>query len=111
MSQVNIDEGSFHRSKLGPIRLVVLQSGSFCNLNCDYCYLPDRHVKNFLSLNLIAPIFSKLLTSPFISKSFTVCWHLGEPLAVPLSFYEKSLAIIDNVKANVNEQVQINYSV
>lgn len=111
MSQVNIDEDNFHRSKLGPLRLVVLQSGSFCNLNCDYCYLPDRHIKNFLCLDLIAPIFSKLLTSPFIGKSFTVCWHLGEPLAVPLSFYEKSFAIIDNVKANVNEQVQINYSV
>ena len=23
-------------------RLLVLQSTPFCNINCDYCYLPDR---------------------------------------------------------------------
>jgi uncharacterized protein len=28
----------------GPIALVVLQPTSFCNLDCDYCYLPERHL-------------------------------------------------------------------
>ncbi len=40
-------------SDCGPITLVVVQPTSFCNLNCDYCYLPDRHLKNTLSLDLI----------------------------------------------------------
>ncbi|HEY9663247.1 MAG TPA: cyclophane-forming radical SAM/SPASM peptide maturase GrrM/OscB, partial [Allocoleopsis sp.] len=62
---------------------------SFCNLNCDYCYLPDRHSKNTLSLDLIEPIFQTLFTSLFFQKDFTVCWHAGEPLAVPITFYEQ----------------------
>jgi uncharacterized protein len=75
-------------SQFGPIRLVVIQPTSFCNLDCDYCYLPDRHLKNRLSLNLVEPIFKAIFTSPFLGDYFTVCWHAGEPLAVPISFYE-----------------------
>lgn len=75
-------------STFGPIRLVVIQPTSFCNLNCDYCYLPDRQSKNQLSLDLIEPIFKTIFTSQFLKQDFTVCWHAGEPLAVPISFYE-----------------------
>lgn len=74
----------------GPISLVVLQPTSFCNLDCNYCYLPERHLKNRLSLNLIEPIFKQIFTSPFLGQSFTICWHAGEPLAVPISFYESA---------------------
>ncbi|MGK7958234.1 MAG: cyclophane-forming radical SAM/SPASM peptide maturase GrrM/OscB [Crocosphaera sp.] len=101
---LNIDQ-------FAPVRLVVIQSTSFCNLNCDYCYLPDRHLKSNLSLELIYPIFEKILTSPFIGKSLTVCWHLGEPLAVSISFYEEALKIINEVKKNINNDVVINYSI
>ncbi|MBV8884808.1 MAG: GRRM system radical SAM/SPASM domain protein [Chroococcidiopsidaceae cyanobacterium CP_BM_RX_35] len=78
----------FDRSSFGPIRLVVIQPTSFCNLNCDYCYLPDRQSKHLLSLDLIQPIFKALFTSQFLKQDFTVCWHAGEPLAVPIAFYE-----------------------
>lgn len=78
-------------STFGPIRLVVIQPTSFCNLNCDYCYLPDRQSKNQLSLDLIEPIFQTIFTSQFLKQDFTVCWHAGEPLAVPISFYEDVL--------------------
>lgn len=76
-------------SCFGPLHLVVIQPTSFCNLNCDYCYLPDRHSKNTLSLDLIEPIFQTLFTSRFFQKDFTVCWHAGEPLAVPIAFYDE----------------------
>jgi len=75
-------------SSFGPIRLVVIQPTSFCNLNCDYCYLPDRQSKNQLSPDLIDPIFKAIFTSQFLKQDFSVCWHAGEPLAVPISFYE-----------------------
>ena len=26
----------------GPLELLVLQPTPFCNINCSYCYLPDR---------------------------------------------------------------------
>jgi uncharacterized protein len=77
-------------SKFGPIRLVVIQPTSFCNLNCDYCYLPDRQLKNQLSLDLIEPIFKMIFSSRFLQQDFRICWHAGEPLAVPISFYQNA---------------------
>lgn len=86
----------------GPMHLVVIQPTSFCNLNCDYCYLPDRHLKHSLSLDLIEPIFKNLFTSRFFQKDFTVCWHAGEPLAVPVSFYDAAFDRIQQADRNFN---------
>jgi uncharacterized protein len=88
----------------GPISLVVIQPTSFCNLDCDYCYLPDRHLKNQLSLALIEPIFKAIFTSPFLGCEFTICWHAGEPLAVPVSFYESAFALIEATSRQFNSQ-------
>lgn len=92
----------FDRSEFGPIGLVVIQPTSFCNLDCDYCYLPDRQVKNTLSLDLIEPIFQRIFTSSFLGDDFTICWHAGEPLAVPVSFYESAFAKIQSLSDRYN---------
>ncbi|PSF37169.1 GRRM system radical SAM/SPASM domain protein [Aphanothece hegewaldii CCALA 016] len=89
-------------SDFGPIALVVVQPTSFCNLNCDYCYLPDRHLKNTLSLELIEPIFKAIFTSRFLEDDFTICWHAGEPLAVPVNFYESAFALIESMSHQYN---------
>ena len=86
----------------GPIDLVIIQATSFCNLDCDYCYLPDRQSKNRLSLDLIEPIFKNIFTSPFLKEDFTVCWHAGEPLAVPISFYDSALTKINEIDREFN---------
>jgi len=91
-------------AQFGPIHLVVIQPTSFCNLNCDYCYLPDRHLKNQLSLDLIDPIFKAIFTSPFLGQCFTVCWHAGEPLAVPVAFYEAAFERIQAADRQYNSQ-------
>lgn len=81
----------------GPTELVVVQPTSFCNLNCDYCYLPDRHLRNRLSLDLVESIFKAVFTSPFLKEEVTICWHAGEPLAAGLQFYEAAFAKIEEV--------------
>ena len=86
----------------GPIDLVIIQATSFCNLDCDYCYLPDRQLKNRLSLDLIEPIFKNIFASPFLKNNFTVCWHAGEPLAVPISFYDSALTKINEIDRELN---------
>ncbi len=89
-------------SDFGPLTLVVIQPTSFCNLDCDYCYLPNRHLKNTLSLGLIEPIFRAIFTSRFLGDHFTICWHAGEPLAVPVSFYESAFKIIEALSCQYN---------
>ena len=86
---INLDQHpSIDISTFGPINLVVIQPTPFCNLNCDYCYLPNRDLKKQLSLDLIEPVFKTIFTSPFVGEFIDICWHAGEPLAVPISFYE-----------------------
>ncbi|OKH39809.1 GRRM system radical SAM/SPASM domain protein [[Phormidium ambiguum] IAM M-71] len=90
-------------SAFGPINLIVIQPTSFCNLDCDYCYLPDRQVKQQLSLDLVEPIFKTIFTSQFFRQDATVCWHAGEPLAMPISFYEAVFQGIDTVDRQYNK--------
>ncbi|MEA5510153.1 cyclophane-forming radical SAM/SPASM peptide maturase GrrM/OscB [Crocosphaera sp. UHCC 0190] len=91
-------------SSFGPISLVVIQPTPFCNLNCDYCYLPSRDLKHKLSLDLIEPIFKALFTSPFLGEYLDICWHAGEPLAVPISFYEEVFKQIEITNQKYNSQ-------
>ena len=90
------------KSRFGPIQLVVIQPTTFCNLDCDYCYLPDRQLKYKLSLDLLKPIFEKIFSSELIDEKFTIVWHAGEPLTVPITFYESAFQIIDNLNRKLN---------
>jgi uncharacterized protein len=91
-------------SQFGPITLVVIQPTSFCNLDCDYCYLPDRALKNQLSLELIDPIFKQIFTSPFATEHFTICWHAGEPLTTPIAWYREAFELIEQANQKYNQR-------
>lgn len=86
----------------GPVVLLVLQPTTFCNLDCDYCYLPDRHLKHTLSLELLEPIFVNLFASPYVRGRFNIVWHAGEPLTLPISFYEEAFSRIDDLSRKYN---------
>ena len=91
-------------STFGPINLVIIQPTSFCNLNCSYCYLPDRERRNELDPDLIEPIFRRIFESPFVGEGLVVCWHAGEPLAMPVAFYEDVFARIGETSRRYNLQ-------
>ncbi len=86
----------------GPLNLVIVQPTSFCNLNCDYCYLPDRERRNQLDPALIDPLFARIFESPFVGDGFVVCWHAGEPLAMPIAFYDDVFTRIADASARYN---------
>jgi uncharacterized protein len=70
------------------ISLLVLQPSPFCNINCDYCYLPNRASKKRMPLEIVGATIEKIFAAELIPGPLTVIWHAGEPLAVPISYYE-----------------------
>lgn len=73
-------------------RLLILQPTPFCNLRCDYCYLPHRDDKARMSLDTVRASVRRLAEAGLLGDSLTVVWHAGEPLAVPPDFYEAAIA-------------------
>jgi len=78
----------------GPVRLLVVQPTPFCNLDCDYCYLPNRDDRSRLSLEILETALERVLESPYVDGPFTLLWHAGEPLTVPIAFYDAATACI-----------------
>jgi len=74
--------------------LVIIQATPFCNINCRYCYLPDRLSKKRISFETLSKIAERLFESPFVADEVTIVWHAGEPLVLPISFYEEAHAVI-----------------
>jgi uncharacterized protein len=71
--------------------------------------LPDRHLRNNLSLELLEPICQAVFASPFTTSDFTFCWHAGEPLAASLNFYRQAFAIIQECSQKYNH-LQLNFN-
>lgn len=86
-------------SAFGPLRLLVVQPTPFCNLDCDYCYLPSRDDRSRLPLDLLERTLERVLESPYASDDFTLLWHAGEPLTMPIAFYDEATALIRSVLA------------
>jgi uncharacterized protein len=78
-------------------RLLVLQPTPFCNIRCDYCYLPDRDTKTRMSLATVRQAALRLRQDGLAGPALTVVWHAGEPLAMPQAFYESAVAVLDDV--------------
>jgi len=75
-------------------RLFVVQPSPFCNLDCDYCYLPDRGNKARMDERTLVRTFARLFESGLAREQLTVVWHAGEPLAVPLPWYRRAWELI-----------------
>ncbi len=78
-----------------PTRLVVIQPSPLCNINCRYCYLPHRLSTKRMTFDILSRISEYLFALPSISNHITIVWHAGEPLTLPISFYEKALQLLD----------------
>ncbi|ELS04296.1 arylsulfatase regulator (Fe-S oxidoreductase) [Xenococcus sp. PCC 7305] len=80
---------------INSVKQLVLQPTSFCNLDCSYCYLPDRQKKQFMTVETAMLIFSKLLHSELADREMEIRWHAGEPLFAGLDFYR---SVMRNLK-------------
>lgn len=95
----------------GPLELLIIQGTPFCNINCSYCYLPNRNDKSKISIEVIDKTFDRLFESNLIQKNFTVVWHAGEPLVLPIKFYKDTITLINNknhTKYKIRQNFQTN---
>jgi len=77
------------------LRLLVLQPTPFCNIDCSYCYLANRRVAARMSLDTLALACQRVFESRLFDRQLDVAWHAGEPLAVPLAWYEDAFALME----------------
>ena len=76
-------------------KLVIIQATPFCNVNCRYCYLPNRSSTKRIDNRTLERIFACLFTEPRLSDPISIVWHAGEPLVLPISFYENAFRIAE----------------
>ncbi len=75
---------------LGPLDLLVVQPTPFCNLDCRYCYLPDRQSTRQMSAAVMDALFGWVFESGLVRTPFTVVWHAGEPTVLRPEFYARA---------------------
>ena len=80
------------------IQLVVVQPTPFCNIDCRYCYLPNRSSKAVVAEETLANLFSQVFASGWARDGLSVVWHAGEPLVLPIEFYRRAFRLIDRLK-------------
>jgi uncharacterized protein len=90
------------------ISTVVVQPTPFCNINCSYCYLPQRDTRSVLEQATVLTLFEKIFSSGWVGEDLTIIWHAGEPLVVPIAFYE---AAFKTIKSLCPESVRLRHSI
>jgi uncharacterized protein len=99
------------KDNLGPVELMVIQGSPFCNINCKYCYLPDRLNKKRISKDTVFKIMERLIQDNLLGQEISFIWHAGEPLAVPVDFYRDLFSMISQCipdGTKVNHHMQTN---
>ncbi len=79
--------------------VVVMQPTTFCNLDCRYCYLPERHRKKDMSPRVAAAVASVLPPSWSVGGGLQIVWHGGEPLALGRPRFVELLEVFEPLRA------------
>lgn len=94
----------------GPIRLIVIQPTSFCNIDCSYCYLPDRSRLQRMSTNTVEGSLKFALLNHLVYNPAHIVWHAGEPLTLPMSFYEQAFSLASSIAQARRPAVRVEHS-
>jgi len=72
--------------------LVVMQSTSLCNLNCRYCYVPDRKNAAVMSPETLDATYHLTVgDEERLGITHEFLWHAGEPLSVGTPYMQDAV--------------------
>ncbi|MBV9553613.1 MAG: GRRM system radical SAM/SPASM domain protein [Alphaproteobacteria bacterium] len=80
------------------IQLLVVQPTPFCNIDCRYCYLPERTNKSVVSEKTLGNLFGEVFTSGWADEGLSVVWHAGEPMVLPIDFYRRAFCLVEALR-------------
>lgn len=66
------------------VSMIVVQPTTFCNLDCTYCYLHERSLRNRMQVAVSSKIAEYIACQ---SDPIRIAWHGGEPTAVGLDTF------------------------
>jgi len=96
---------------IGPLDLLILQPTPFCNLDCKYCYLPERSSTKKMKFSVLECILNRVFESNLVENHFSIVWHAGEPLVPGIDYYQKAFEIIEQIKPSgidIHHSIQTN---
>jgi uncharacterized protein len=95
----------------GRTRLLILQGTPFCNLDCAYCYLPNRDDRRRMPLEIVAAAVDWIYRHGLAADPLSIVWHAGEPLVLPVTWYEAAFGAVRAAapaRARVRHHMQTN---
>ncbi|MFE0590532.1 cyclophane-forming radical SAM peptide maturase AmcB [Micromonospora echinospora] len=88
---------------------LVVQPTSFCNLDCAYCYLPDRRSRRLMTV-AVAQACATSIERQGSDHPVSVVWRGGEPTATPISHFQELLVPFESLRlaGRVRHEIQTN---
>ena len=81
-----------------PLYVMLKPAGALCNLRCDYCYYLEKanlyrdNSRHIMTDELLERFIDQYITSQTMQQVL-FCWHGGETLMRPLSFYQRAIEL------------------
>ena len=81
-----------------PLYVMLKPAGSLCNLRCKYCYYLEKNAlyteqKNHIISDEMLDKFIREYIEAQTSPDVLFCWHGGETLMRPISFYRRAIEL------------------
>ena len=89
----------------GPLELLIFQVTPFCNIDCRYCYLPERGSKRVAHPAVLEDTLRFVAEGGLARRPFTISWHAGEPLAAPKGFYQAAGDILQSYQNRLGVRI------
>lgn len=90
--------------------LLVIQPTALCNLDCGYCYVPDRQDPSRLPFPLLEKLLLAVRASHLVQdqRELKILWHAGEPLAAGLDYFRQAFELTRRL---VGDRWQVRHSI